>query len=578
MKKGWDFFKEQFWTIYHSPTAFRGWKALLTGLKIGTLMSGTHALVLLCFGFIVLLCHEERSFRELFSEGTFGHLLVLSAMGGLFISISFAAIGHMAGMFDGVRFRGYFDQIVVTGISPLRYLSGQFLSGTATFLLMSLSMIPYFVFGETLGFGGWLWFSYGIFLIFFWGIVLMFLVSALTVFFHEVLSAFLTIAFAFGFGFLSLTPVPGLWGGITPIRYLVQPVISNLAGTGNTRDAGIFETFYKYAFLGYWKIPIFLYTPLVYIFIIGICYRILYVGPRHLLLPGSNNLGVVSFPGDFKKRGFWRLRWNLKRQIDRFFFFENSATQFSPEEKEQYRRNTRFLMINMFILLFVLGLTGRYWQYFPKTTMGSPSTRDIFEIRSLLLCIFFWPIYYFFSIRARNEFVITKKIWKNAWDHYFEFVYYFFLPLLLLPLIILATPYCSQLFLGSSSYYTNFNDYLEILLGTFLIFPYLWSIHLFGRLIATYTYSKVIVSIFMVFYIFLTNLLIFLFTVFLQEFFSLRFQEELFNPLFPVVPENISQDRLTIEAVGVAMLFLLLDITLIQFIQRRIKRIHKNLE
>ncbi len=82
----------------------------------------------------------------------------------------------------------------------------------------------------------------------------------------------------------------------------------------------------------------------------------------------------------------------------------------------------------------------------------------------------------------------------------------------------------------------------------------------------------------MVFYTILTHLVILLGIVFVQEFLSIRFNEEDFFPLYPVWIENVSNDRLTEEALGVTILFLIMDLLLIAFIQKRIKRIQKNLE
>lgn len=567
--------KENFWRLYHSPTAFRDVKNLLSGIKIGGVMSLTHGMVLASLSICLLLVVEERDFRELVAYGTLGEVLILSALMGLTVGVALFTPAFMIGLFDGPRWRGYLDQIVVTGISPMQYVSGRIFSGTLVLIMMSLSMLPYLFFSQNLGAIHWIRFVYGVLLIILWGMSLMMLFAAFSIYFHEVVCFFIVAMIALISGGIGLAPFPGAWGALTPVRYLILPLLSSVLQNARGSERELIETLYSSVYLGYWKIPIAIYTPLISILTGFICYRFLQAGPRHRFIPGLNNFGVVVFHGDHRRRGFWRLRWNLKRQVERIFFFENSKLPLNEENKEHYRRQTRFFLITFFTSLFIFGALGGWWTAIPGSG-GGFSLRDLMEIRLILFLIGI-TFYLSFSLRTENEFFPEHKKW-HFWDHSLEFVYSYFLPVFLF-IFAMATfsflydsTHGSVLFLREKK---NFDDVMTWILPFLLVFPYSFSLFLFARLLGTFTYSRVLLGIFLMFYVFFSLIVPILCIGVVEELAEVRLKPEAFFPLYPLIPTRHYEFEWTGASCLTAAFFLLFDFFLLREISHRFRVLQK---
>lgn len=538
--------KKQFWDIYYSPTAFRDWKAMLGGIRIGLIMTLTHGFVLGTLICVVILNSEDRSIRNFFSQGDLGGLFNFSSSLGLFVGITLFAPFYLLGIFEAPRWKNYFDQIVVTGLSPFSYILGRIFTGMTIIGLMVLNMFPYFVFAESLGSIDEFHFLYSLFLCMYWGLVLMVFFVTISLIFHEFMSLVAVLCFAFFFAFLGVMPVPGILGGLSPTRFLILQNANSLFTQNSSSSSEVVYVLYNYASLGYWNIPIFLYTPLMFTLLLYLCYRFLKVGPRHTLIPGLNNFGVVALPGDHKKKGFFRMRFHLKRQMDRFFFFENVPHEMNGKEKEAYRRSTRFFVVNLFCFYVVLGGLGYFWHYLKGS--GGISPRDFFEVRNAFLLLTL-GLYLLATLQTKNEILLEESPHHLRWDLYGEFCYFFLLLLLLFAVMMIASPYLESFqkitftksthYQASLIFYSNFiidSLYDYLFLTFFYTFPYTFSVFLWGRLLSTYSYSKFFVALWLSFYIFVTLLLFPILLALIEILMSnwSLFREDHFIPLAPL--------------------------------------------
>src|SRR5690349_4413117 len=101
-----------------SPTFGRDRAALISGFSIGTASLLLNFAVLM-LAMPVLIDPDDPAFRQMTEQLEFGNLLALILLGGASAFATFLIPLRLVSVFWGPRVGRYFDQIVLSGISPL---------------------------------------------------------------------------------------------------------------------------------------------------------------------------------------------------------------------------------------------------------------------------------------------------------------------------------------------------------------------------------------------------------------------------------------------------------------------------
>ena len=197
-------------TTVTSPWRLGFWFMVLNALIIGSLIYVDTEII------------RELDNQTVIAELGLGRLLAGSIFLALTTFVTVFVPVRTAGVFYGPRLGRYFDQIILSGITPWRFLMGKVLGQQAFFATVVAVSLPYFIL--CLSFGG----------VFFWEVllctfillvyvqVLVIVYLAFTTFLSEIIALPLVIGL-FGaagvFGLLHVSPNP--IGGITPVSTIM---------------------------------------------------------------------------------------------------------------------------------------------------------------------------------------------------------------------------------------------------------------------------------------------------------------------------------------------------------------------
>ncbi|MFO0252028.1 MAG: hypothetical protein ACK56X_22545, partial [Planctomyces sp.] len=134
--------------IRSSPTWIRDRSGLLSGYLVGLTALILNAGML---GMIALLIDSPSSFRRLLQTLDFGSLLGLLLCGGAIAAVTLLVPLRQTGLFLAPRIGRYFDQIVLSGISPMRYMAGTIVGQNLFFALILFLMLPWFALALSIG-------------------------------------------------------------------------------------------------------------------------------------------------------------------------------------------------------------------------------------------------------------------------------------------------------------------------------------------------------------------------------------------------------------------------------------------
>lgn len=263
--------------------------------------------------FPFLLEPDDRDYRSLTESLGFGGLFSLILLGGTLVIATVMIPFRLATVFLGPRIGRYFDQIVLSGISPFRLLIGNV---TAQFNLIGLLlflMLPHVVLAIT--FGG---FQVSIFFA-----CLILLVS------YCVMLSLCTLWFSLhvneiiaGLAVVALVVICGIFGGIpaapqpmlmTPVPAFLQPVYAAIPMLANHRP---FESFWS-VFAGC------LACMSVISCVAALC---IHLGPLYGIVKSNSTFGEVVKPGDASKRKRFRFRLHIQRPSEIAFLYQNRGS------------------------------------------------------------------------------------------------------------------------------------------------------------------------------------------------------------------------------------------------------------
>jgi hypothetical protein len=340
--------------VIESPVAESDARDLLASWRIGLWIGLLVALVALsAFVNAGYYFAGERGYLTTVGKNGLGALLVASLQGATLGFLTLAIPVRASGLLEGPRWRGYFDQLVASGIAPWRYFAGRALAAQALIALAFAGTLPvlaiFFLIdppplGRVLE---------GYLLIIIFAETLLAVSLALCILLHEFVAVPLTIAIASLIHFLATLPLPSTLVAISPCHYIVAPFFLGAA----QGEAARFELLYGNPMPFGIEVP---YLP--YVIALSLAFVALSAvpcgfGPLHAFVPGFNNFGAVVISGDRTRTGLRRFRPILSRRAELAFFFENRGPLL-----DQFAPWMRLAAISGFLLLlgtvFVAGLAN----------------------------------------------------------------------------------------------------------------------------------------------------------------------------------------------------------------------------
>ena len=294
--------------VRDSPTYGRDRANLMSGVTIGTAGLLLNAAVLVMV-LPLLLDPDDRDFREITQNVEFGQLLALILLGGASGFATLLIPLRMVTVFWGPRGGRYFDQIVLSGISPLRFVIGKALSQNLFLGLILFLLLPYFALSLTLGGVDPKQFAAGLFLVWLYCMALALVTLWVSLYLNEGLAAGLVIGGAACISALGIAPLPFQPAVVTPFPALIHPVwtsISFFSGRITPNFGGVF-----FACAGGM-------TALICAALLAI-----HLGPLFGIVRENSTFGEVVREGDNKRKRWFRLRRHIQRPSEIAFFYEN---------------------------------------------------------------------------------------------------------------------------------------------------------------------------------------------------------------------------------------------------------------
>ncbi|MFK7820338.1 MAG: hypothetical protein AB8G99_16575 [Planctomycetaceae bacterium] len=299
--------------LFDSPTFGRDRTNLFTSFTIGSaglLLNGA----IMMFVMPLLLDPDDRTFRQITEGIGFGQTLSLILLGGATILATFLIPLRLISVFWGPRMGRYFDQVVLSGISPIRFVIGKALSQNLFLGLVFFLLLPYLVLCLTLGGVDPLSFAAGVFVLWLYCMALALVTLWLSLYINELGSAVLVIVGASFLCAISATPIPFQPFCLTPFPVLMQPVYT--ASPEFASGPGMAFPQFQTVFLG---------CCAGISTVIAFATMGIFLGPLYGIIRDNSTFGEVVRPGDSKRKRWFRLRYHIQRPSEIAFFYENRS-------------------------------------------------------------------------------------------------------------------------------------------------------------------------------------------------------------------------------------------------------------
>ncbi len=343
-----------------SPTYGRDRATLISGFSIGTaglLLNGAVLLLVLP----LMLYPDDRDFRVLTENLEFGQLLALILLGGATAFATLLIPLRLLTVFWGPRVGRYFDQVVLSGITPLRFVIGKATSQNLFVGLIVCLLLPYLVLSVTLGGVDVKFFLAGLFLVWLYCMALALVTLWASLYLNELLAALLVMTAATVLAVLGCIPIPVQPFVLTPLPALLHPVFSSIPFLSGQVSTDF--------------LPVFVWCAASMTALIGVSLFAIHLGPLYGIIRENSTFGEVVRQGDSKRKRWFRLRLHIQRPSEIAFFYENRGPAFRRNEGV-LRWGVGFcglLLLSSAALLTVLyftskflagwGRTGDWWVY-----------------------------------------------------------------------------------------------------------------------------------------------------------------------------------------------------------------------
>ncbi len=300
--------------VFDSPTFDRDRANLFSGFTIGLTGLILNGAVLL-FVMPLLLDPDDSTFRAITETVGFGQTLALILLGGATILATFLIPLRLISVFWGPRIGRYFDQIVLSGISPVRFIIGKAMSQNLFLGLIFFLLLPYLVLSMTLGGIDPLFFLAGLLLVWLYCMMLSLVTLWLSIHMNELIAAVKVILVAAIACFAGATPIPFQPVWLTPFPALLQPVYASM-GEENFGPLTFMLPGFKTLFFGCAAGM----SLIIAVALLGIA-----LGPLYGIIRDNSTFGEVVRPGDSKRKRWFRIRHHIQRPSELAFFYENRS-------------------------------------------------------------------------------------------------------------------------------------------------------------------------------------------------------------------------------------------------------------
>ena len=308
-----------------SPTLLRDVTSLLSPWRAGFWLTVLNLVLGCLLGSMVVAAAlvRDRTISMMSSELGLGQYLASMLLLGLGGICTLLVPIRAAGLFDGPRLGRYFDQLVLTGVSPIRYFAGKVLAMNMFFAFIVAASLPYAIFSVSLGGTRPSYMLCGTLALWLYANLLTFTTLAGTVHCNDAAAAVITILLFAGAFCVGLAPLPPISGILTPSHYLISPLWNlPLAVRGvrwgiNSTPITIGSVSFAVSSFG-----VFAAGGLT---ACAVAAAVLVLGPVHCLVQVNSTFGEVVMPGDGKRPSVLRRRRRLRRRSEVAFFYENQS-------------------------------------------------------------------------------------------------------------------------------------------------------------------------------------------------------------------------------------------------------------
>lgn len=300
-----------------SPTYGRDRANLISGFTIGTTSLFLNAVVLMMV-LPLMVDPDDRDFRAITENIEFGQLLALILLGGATAFATLLIPLRLVSVFWGPRIGRYFDQIVLSGISPLRYMIGKATSQNLFLGLILFLLLPYLVLSLTLGGIDFAVFLASLLLVWLYCMALALVTLWVSLYLNELLSACVVTGTAIVLCALGCAPLPIQPFVITPFPALMQPIYASMSVFNDGTTPEFFPFFFSSALC---------LTSVICLATFGI-----FLGPLYGIIRENSTFGEVVRAGDSKNKRWFRLRLHIQRPSEVAFFYENRSRSFRCHE------------------------------------------------------------------------------------------------------------------------------------------------------------------------------------------------------------------------------------------------------
>lgn len=292
----------------NSPTYDRDRASLISGFTIGITSLSLNAVMLMMLVPFMMDANdpEIRQFAERFE---FGQLLALMLLGGATVFATFLIPFRLGSVFLAPRIGRYFDQIVLSGISPIRFLIGKVISQNLLLALVLFLLMPWFVLVLALGGLEWPVFLASLFLVWLYCMMLSLVMLWLSLYLNEILAGLMLIYAAGILCVLGAFPFSVQPFVLTPFPALMSPVYSAMDSPW-LDDLPSFAGIFLSCTIGMSSVSL---MALVAI----------YLGPLYGIIRDNSTFGEVVRAGDSRRKRWFRFRPHIQRPSEIAFFYEN---------------------------------------------------------------------------------------------------------------------------------------------------------------------------------------------------------------------------------------------------------------
>lgn len=308
----------QLWhTFRDSPSFERNRARIFTGLTIGAIGLLLNMVVMI-MALPLLMYPDSSDFQYLTQHLEFGELLSLIILGGATMIATIAIPARMYSVFMGPRIGRYFDQVVLSGISPMRFLMGNVASQNLFVGLVLFLLLPHIVLALTFGGFPILTFIACLFLVWLYCMMLSLVTIWATLYVNEILAAIgviISMSYLLGLGAIPLGIQPF---AMTPMPVLLHPVYSAIPNSFFTEPTSFAVTFLMCT-------GGMLAVSAVAMFSIAI-------GPLYGIIRDNSTFGEVVKAGDATKKRRFRIRHHIQRSSEMAFLYENRSVWLSRWE------------------------------------------------------------------------------------------------------------------------------------------------------------------------------------------------------------------------------------------------------